>query len=219
MSMSPAASPIVFIGDSVTAADRRTGEPGDLGRGFVKLVDQKFSLHGQRPPIVNAGVNGNRVRDLRERWGSDCLRLRPSLVSILVGVNDMWRRFDSGDPTSVSSFETDYRALLVSSRAEISCPLVLVEPFLLPVNHEQVSWREDLAGKQDVVHRLAEEFGALVVPADSFLNSAASSRRVGELAWDGVHPTDAGNELLAQLWWDVVMSSHPSLVGVGIDLA
>src|SRR5437016_4454777 len=82
----------------------------------------------------------------------------------LGGVNDMWRRYDDDDPTSVEDFEANYRKLL--ERLGGTAALILVEPFLLPVREEQWSWRADLDPKIQVVRRLAYEFGATLVPAD-----------------------------------------------------
>ena len=189
--MSDSTPVVVFAGDSVTDCGRRE-DPRGLGNGYVERIAASPLTAGLR--IVNRGISGDRVRDLRARWEADVVSADASMVSILVGVNDTWRRFDSGDPTSAESFATDYRALL---DGVAGVPLVLIEPFLLPARPEQHAWREDLDEKIAVVHELASEYSATLIRADSLLPLAGTAE---ELAPDGVHPSEEGHETLARLW-------------------
>lgn len=191
--------PIVFIGDSITDAGRRT-DPEGLGFGFVRLVAQTLALRGDRREVVNRGIGGDRIGDLRDRWGADVMDLAPSTLSVYVGVNDTWRRFDQGDSTDAQHFEQVYRALLERAVAAHSPRLVLVEPFLTPVAEEQHEWLDDLAGKRDAVANLASEFGAAFVPLHRILTTAAAHHGAAEIAADGVHPTPLGAELIAEAW-------------------
>ncbi|MFC5261273.1 SGNH/GDSL hydrolase family protein [Kribbella qitaiheensis] len=188
---------VVFAGDSVTDCGRREDRRG-LGDGYVR--DLFDSLGPQRPRIVNVGISGNRAADLEARWQTDVLAHQPDVVSVLIGINDTWRRYDKNDPTSTASFERSYRALLEPVRAK----LILVEPFLLAVKDDQDAWREDLDPKIEVVRRLASEYGAVLVPADVEFNRQAAVVGATTLADDGVHPTAAGHRLLADLWRSTV---------------
>jgi acyl-CoA thioesterase-1 len=184
---------VVFAGDSVTDCGRRA-DPAGLGDGYVRnLYDD---LAADRPRIVNAGISGNRAVDLVARWQPDVLAHEPELVSVLIGINDTWRRYDEDDPTSAEDFEASYRELL----EPVTAKLVLVEPFLLAVKEEQHAWREDLDAKIEVVRRLATEYDAILVPADVELNRQALTVGATTLADDGVHPTAAGHRFLADLW-------------------
>jgi acyl-CoA thioesterase-1 len=189
---------IVFAGDSVTDCGRRT-DPAGLGDGYVKFLYD--ALPG--PRIVNAGISGHRAVDLVARWETDVTAHAPDLVSVLIGINDTWRRYDEDDPTSAESFEASYRKLL-DPLPQVR--LVLVEPFLVPVDDEQRGWREDLNPKLEVVRRLASEYGALLVPADVEFTARAAEVGPETLADDGVHPTAAGHRLLADLWQRTVFS-------------
>jgi len=197
--------PIVFIGDSITDAGRRD-DPGHLGHGYVRLVSEALAARGDTRPIVNTGISGNRAVDLQARWELDALAHDPELLSVYVGVNDTWRRYDSGDPTSTESFEQTYRSLLRDAQDRLAPRMMLVEPFVLPVTAEQDRWgAEDLDAKRAVVANLAAEFGAAFIPLQSLLLDAAAqhgSGRAGNaaLADDGVHPTSLGNELIAGAW-------------------
>ncbi|MEV4538530.1 SGNH/GDSL hydrolase family protein [Asanoa sp. NPDC049518] len=181
---------IVFAGDSITDCDRRD-DPTGLGNGYVRRIATTL---GDTARVVNRGISGNSSRDLRDRWETDVLAEEPDLVSILVGVNDTWRRYDSGAVTTVEAFESNYRALL-DPLAGVS--LVLIEPFLLPISDEQVTWREDLDPKVAVVRELAASYGAVLLPAGSALAGAGTP---AEMAPDGVHPSERGHDLLASLW-------------------
>jgi len=198
--------PIVFIGDSITDAGRRDDPDGHLGHGYVRLVRDALAGRGDARPIVNTGISGDRAVDLRARWERDALAHDPELLSVYVGVNDTWRRYDADDPTSAGQFERTYRALLTEAQDRGAPRLILVEPFVLPVTAEQDRWgAEDLDAKRAVVAHLAAEFGAAFVPLQSLLLDAAAQQGAGRaghaaLAADGVHPTPLGSELIAGAW-------------------
>ena len=82
--------------------------------------------------IINSGVSGDRIRDVRRRWQQDCLAHQPDIVTILIGVNDTWRRFDAGETTSAEQYTEDYQAILGSAVAAGVTQLVVMEPFLVP---------------------------------------------------------------------------------------
>lgn len=201
---------VLFIGDSVTDCGRDRSDPADLGSGYVAMVarsedDSAATGRAGAVEFVNRGISGDRVRDLRRRWRQDCLDLRPDLVSILIGVNDTWRRYDSDDPTGVEDFERDYADLLDRTRRRLPATrIALLEPFLLPVRPAQRSWREDLDPKLAVVRRLAEEYAATLVPLDVVLTNAADESGPAALAADGVHPTAEGHALIARTWRETV---------------
>ena len=193
---------VLFIGDSVTDCGRRDDPDRGLGNGYVRLVDEAFVAGGTPANIVNRGISGNRVRDLRARWEKDALALKPTLITVMIGINDTWRRYDENDPTSVEAFEADYRSLLEALPGRDEMALVLMEPFLLPVTAGKEKWREDLDPKIAVVRALAAEFGAILVPTDEYLNDIDVP--LTEIAADGVHPTELGHQLLARLWLDTI---------------
>lgn len=194
---------LVFIGDSITEDGRRRDDPRDLGVGYVSRVAARRRDAGLDERIVNSGVGGDRAIDLVERWERDCLAHEPELVSIHVGINDTWRRYDGGEATSTEEFADRYRGLLERT-APSGARLVLIEPFLLALTPEQARWREDLDPKIAVVRGLAAEFGAALVEADRAFAAEGGRRDPAELLFDGVHPTDAGRDLLAHAWTEAV---------------
>lgn len=205
-----AAERLVFVGDSITDAGRDRADAGSLGDGYVSLV--AGDLPGAQ--VRNVGIGGDRAVDLEARWDRDVAGTAPDVLSVYVGVNDTWRRFDNDDPTSAEDFEATYLRLL--DRVPGSPRLVLVEPFLLPVRLEQRDWLDDLAGKREVVARLAAQAGAALVPLHSLLTAAADALGGTEgavaLAPDGVHPTPAGSRIIADAWLAAYRSDAQTIV-------
>ena len=122
------------------------------------------------------------------------------LVSILIGINDTWRRYDSKDATDADAFERDYRTLLEKITKHLKARVVLLEPFLLHVPEDRYAWREDLNPKIDVTRKLAAEFGAELLVLDGLFAQAATQAPATYWAADGVHPTAAGHALIAETW-------------------
>lgn len=197
---------VLFQGDSITDAGRDRYNGDHLGSGYVKMAAAWFSslYPEQSVRFLNRGIGGDRVADLQRRWQEDCLDLRPSWVSIMIGINDTWRRYDRNDPTSVQAYEASYRSILEQTRDRLNARLILCEPFVLPVPADREAWREDLDPKIAVVRRLAREFSALLVPLDAIFAQEATRREPASLAADGVHPTDHGHALIARSWLEAI---------------
>ncbi|RZU11379.1 lysophospholipase L1-like esterase [Kribbella rubisoli] len=192
---------VLFIGDSITDAGRNRDYPDSLGSGYAAMAAGWFAATNRSHNLhfYNRGIGGNRTGDLLERWEDDCVSLEPDVVSILVGVNDVLRRYDSDDVTSLEQFTSNYRSIL-SRTAELGAKVIVIEPFLVPVRPEIWAWRDDLDPKLISVRQLAAEFDATLLPADGLLAAASADSEPKAWAGDGVHPTVAGHALLAQAW-------------------
>jgi acyl-CoA thioesterase-1 len=191
----PMSNITVFIGDSVTDCGRLIEPP--YGDGYVFNIANSGRLSGE---IINVGTSGHRLIDLENRWNTDVLAHHPTLVSVAIGINDTWRRYDDNDLTSVEAFEESYRRVLTATQAQGNPELVLCEPFLLAVRGEMNTWREDLDPKIAVVHKMAAEFNAKLVPFDQRFNDLAREMSMSELAEDGIHPSKLGHQIMADLW-------------------
>lgn len=197
---------VLFQGDSITDAGRNRGMEGCLGGGYAAIAASIYgALHPEKNVrFMNRGISGNRVHDLLDRWQADAIDLKPDWISLMIGINNVWRRYDSDDPTSVEDFEREYRLLLEWTKAELECGLILLEPFVLPHPPDRADWREDLDPKITVVRQLARDFEALYVPYDGLFAAACMQQECSYWASDGVHPTYAGHGLLAHHWLRVV---------------
>lgn len=193
---------VLFQGDSITDAGRDRYDSNSLGFGYAVMASAWFSaLYPEKSVrFLNRGIGGDRAINLRERWQEDCLELRPNWVSIMIGINDTWRRYDNNDPTPAQDYEVAYRAILEQTRDRLHARLILCEPFVLPVPEDRIAWREDLDPRIGIVRRLAREFSAILVPLDAIFAQAITQREPTFWAGDGVHPTAEGHALIAQSW-------------------
>ena len=193
---------ILFQGDSITDANRNLWEPNDLGNGYVMMVAQKLST--EHPEVnlkfLNRGISGNRVRDLRERWQTDCLNLKPDIVSIMIGVNDTLGTFFWGEPTRIEDFEKDYAYIIGQTQKNLNTQIVLMEPFILPFSEETTGLRQDINSRIEVVKKLAQEFKTELVQLNSVFSVASKEKPPEFWSTDGVHPTPAGHNLIAKSW-------------------
>lgn len=204
MNLLPKNSLVLFQGDSITDYHRDRNDDASLGYGYPHLVAARLWTSRTDLKFINKGISGNRVKDLEARWDEDCIELKPDLVSILIGINDTWRRYDRNDPTSTAQFEDTYGRILQRVKTELNVPIVMMEPFLLPVKLGQEDWREDLDPKIEAVRRLAREFAAVYIPLDGIFAAASVQAAPEFWAYDGVHPSLAGSGLIAEAWLKAV---------------
>lgn len=197
---------VLFQGDSVTDCGRSREDLTDLGPGYPRFAAALLRERrpGQDWEFLNRGVGGNRTDHLLARWQEDCIALQPDILSILIGINDTWRAFDSNDPTTTEQFEANYRRLLEDVRRNTRAKILLLEPFVLHDTPDKDAWRPDLDPKIGVVRRLAREYAAAYVPLDGLFAAACVEREPSYWAGDGVHPTEAGARLIAAAYADAV---------------
>lgn len=197
---------VLFYGDSITDCGRNSGVNGGLGAGYAALCAAQLLARfpEYNLTVTNRGISGNRVYDLEARLENDVLSLNPTLVSILIGINDTWRRYDSNKPSPLDDFQSSYRSILISLTETLGARVVICEPFLLPIPEDRRAWREDLDPRITICRDLAREFSLPYVPLDGIF--AAASTRAPLAYWlpDGVHPSLAGHALIAHHWIQAV---------------
>ena len=200
---------ILFQGDSITDWGWTRENDKELGTGYVNFIAAWMSAaHPEMEyKFINRGVGGNRVCDLEARWTEDCIELKPDLVSILIGINDTWRKYDSNIESDIPEFEACYRRILDRVKAETNAQIVILEPFILELPQFQ-GWREDLGPRIEAVRRIARDYGTLYIPLDGIFAAASTIQKPEFWAEDGVHPTQAGHALIAQNWIKAVMHGY-----------
>ena len=199
---------VLFQGDSITDCGRDRDNDLDLGSGYPNMVAAWFTQFIRKRRLnLLTGNKRRRVKDLVARWKEDCIDLKPTWVSILIGVNDCWRRYDSNDPTSVDDFASGYRKILTQIRDNLDARIILCEPFVLPVPEDRKQWREDIDPKIHAVRELAMEYNTLYIPLDGIFAAASAKREPAFWAPDGVHPSQAGHALIARAWLETVKAS------------
>jgi lysophospholipase L1-like esterase len=197
---------ILFQGDSITDAYRRPEEQNpafQLGNGYAFLIASKLAQAwpGRGYEFTNRGVSGNRVSQLRERWQADALEIPSDMLSLLAGVNETIVAMTGRECLDVEEFYLVYRSLLADFRAvNPAIHFVLLEPFCLEAGIVTPDWRVHLQPRQEVVKVIAEEFGAIFVPLQEAFNRAAQFTPPAYWIWDGIHPSHAGFQLIADAW-------------------
>jgi len=193
---------LLFQGDSITDAGRDT--PPGLGIGYVAMIRGMLSrLHPDLDvEIVNRGVGGDRTPELLTRWQTDCLDIHPSVLSIMIGVNDVWRKFRAWNGQlyiPLADFRNNYIRLLEQAQAAGIKRFVLVSP--ATITREDRSPENDLLGEYAAVTvELARQFDAIYVPAREAMLKARGNQPQVVWTTDGCHPTTAGHALLATTW-------------------
>lgn len=198
----------LFQGDSITDGNRTRNNDWNhvMGHGFAYLISSRlwFDSPAKAFHFYNRGVSGNKITDLQTRWQSDALDLKPDLINILIGVNDTGTAVKGNKDCTPEQFESDYRALLKNTKMTLpDVHLVLCIPFVLPVGPVKEQWEKyqnELKPRQEIVHRLAKEFNAVVVNFQEAFDKAIKRAPADYWIWDGVHPMPAGHELMARVW-------------------
>lgn len=203
---------VLFQGDSITDAgrsrkDTKANSGSALGRGYpFHLGGQLLADHpGADMKVYNRGISGNKVPDLDARWQQDALDLKPDLVSILVGVNDIWHMLGGRYDGTVEDYENGFAALLKRTREALpEVRLVVCEPFVLRCGAVNDGWFPEFDLRRAAAKRVSTAAGATWVPFQSMFDAVAEISGPAYWAGDGVHPSLAGHALMAKTWRECV---------------
>lgn len=187
---------LLFFGDSITDSQRQYSNQCDLGDGYVKLIADDLA---DSAVVINRGINGQRVRDLLHRVEMDVILEQPDIVTLFIGINDTWRKFESGEETTLDEFEREYRELIERMQAA-GIQLILMSPYVLEITEAFATWRSDLNPKIKMIEQLACEYGCLFIPLDAMMQGYANVFGKATLAYDGVHPSEVGKKIIASTW-------------------
>ena len=197
---------VLFYGDSITDAGRNYevlhGEES-YGHGYVKYAAAGLKQRGlAEEDIINKGISGNRIVDLYARIKADCWNHQPDLISILIGVNDVWHEIERNNGVELDRFEKMYRILIEDTKKVLpNVKMLLCEPFVLKgtATAEKFDRFEDVYKYAKVVKQLAKEYGLYFLPLQETLSKTAAGKEA-EYLTDGVHPAEAGAKLIAVEW-------------------
>ncbi len=205
-------SKLVMIGDSVTDASRvkPAGEGlfEAIGRGYVCYVDALLSArypdYGIR--VVNMGNSGNTVRDLKARWQTDVFNQKPNWLSIMIGINDVWRQFDVPRQKEAhvgpEEYEQTQDELLAQTKPTVPNIVLMTPYFIEPNPNDEMRKQMDRYGA--IVKRLAAKHQTLFVDTQAAFNEVLGSVYSGSISWDRVHPNHIGHMALARAFLKTV---------------
>lgn len=192
---------IVFQGDSITDAGRDKRNYHDMGNGYPKFTSQQ--LRDMFPDVdfefINQGISGNRTCQLFDRLYLDAIAFNPDIITVLIGVNDIWHRYGTGKiETTDEQIETNYRAILNRLKKQTKAKIVMLAPYLLDskdVDH----MRDDLERVLTIERKLAAEFADAFVPLDELFAEAVKTQPEPLFySNDGVHPNQNGAQFIAK---------------------
>ena len=206
---------VLFQGDSITDAGRNreaqlANDARSFGNGYALMTGA--SLLEQFPDkqlsIYNRGISGNKVYQLAERWQADCLDLKPAVLSILIGVNDYWHKRNGNYDGTVEVYKNDFRALLKRTKEALpNVQLVICEPFSVDGGSAiGEGWQDEFTPYREAARRISDEFNTLWVPYHTLFKEALNHAPAPYWCPDGVHPSMAGAQLMAQAWLKVVLA-------------
>lgn len=210
-------SVILFQGDSITDSCRSRETDSNMGCGFAGMLSARLGLDFMDRNLTfhNRGVGGNDIMQLYARWREDAINLKPTLINLLIGINDCGRWTASKTGTSPKQFDHMYRSLIDFTLEELDdAAFILCEPFHLYMTgdgadekkqRERLMIEEQLPERQDIVKRIAKDYGFIFVPLQEEISRYAELTSVGAVLYDGTHPTPMGHEIISRKWLGEVL--------------
>ena len=196
---------ILFQGDSITDAGRSRDSDIDFGWGYPLLV--KAQLGYENPgkyEFINRGISGNRVVDLYARIKMDIINLQPDVMSILIGVNDVWHEFGNQNGVDADKFFKVYCMLIEEVKEALpDIKIIILEPFVLKGSGTEAHWedfRAQVEKRADMAKKVAEKFSLPFVPLQEGFDALCEKAQPDYWLRDGVHPTSMGHEYIKNEW-------------------
>lgn len=206
---------ILFQGDSITDWGRNKNEAkpntsGALGNSYPLIASSNILMNhsADNLQIYNRGVSGNKVFQLADRWDTDCLQLKPTVLSILVGVNDLFHAIREGYKGTIETYRNDYKNLLDRTKQTLpEVQLIIGEPFLTKgIRPESESWYPRFAEFQSAAREMAQSYNAVFIPYQQVFDDALEIAPAKYWSLDGIHPSVAGAGLMAKAWLAAIKS-------------
>ena len=196
---------ILFQGDSITDAGRSRDNDWNRGLGYAHLVSSRL---GRDFPgeynFLNRGIGGNRIVDVYARIKADIINLKPDVMSILIGINDVWHEIGSNNGVATPKFEKIYSMLISEIKEALpDIKIIIMEPFVLegPATAEKIDeFRKDAAEKAAVARKIAKRFHLPFLPLQEKFDELCKSAPATYWLGDGVHPSAFGHQLIADEW-------------------
>lgn len=203
---------VLFQGDSITDNYRSHQCDIALSSGYPTFITGKILAQNKAYQFLNRGISGNRIVDLLSRWKQDCINLNPDIISILIGVNDVWHELTNNSGTSNALFNEIYSILI--SETQLALPktkIILMEPFVLHgycTNNVWHSMSKNIYTRASTTRSIAEKYDCTFIPLQNMLDKASDHYGAAEISIDGIHPSCLGHYLIANQWISYVFPEN-----------
>ena len=196
---------ILFLGDSITDCNHYF-EPENLGYGYVRMISDKINAPDKNYQVLNKGNDGFTVPAVRRLWKRSCFSLKPDLITLLIGINDLGAIKNTGITPSaaLAEFREQYQSLIDEIRLITDCPILLMEPFIFPHPAEYAAWEPEFHQMSQIISKLAKDNELAFLPLWEHLSAAAKAEGFSQITTDGIHLTSTGHALLADQWINCV---------------
>ena len=198
-------STILLIGDSITDAGRLEAAYRAFGYGYAHFVAYRLlaKYPGYNLSIINAGISGDTIRDLDYRWERDCLNHKPDILSVLIGINDVFRQYTDrlDEAVLLDEYQLTYKRLLSLVKEKYNCQLILIEPFMFCDDKANPAYKS-LQQYINAVRALAAEFDAVLVPLQELIDRKIKTIPPEKFSDDMVHPYVWAHAWIAQQWFE-----------------
>ena len=200
---------ILFQGDSITDAGRDYRNYYDLGKGYPLYAAENLRalFPDKELEFIDLGISGNRTGQLFDRLYTDAIALEPDIISILIGVNDVWHRHAfSRVATTDEQIALNYRTILTELKSKTNAKIVMIAPYVLD-NDDFALIKEQLVSVQAIVRSLAKEFADVYIPLNEYFEEALKTQPSPRYySDDGVHPNENGARFIGKIYADAVKS-------------
>lgn len=196
---------ILFQGDSITDAGRDKRNFYHMGNGYPKYAAELIT--NAYPDVefefINLGISGNRTDNLFDRLSVDCIDIKPDIVSILLGVNDVWHRYaPERIATTDAQMELNYTLILERIKNETNAKILMLQPYT--EGEKQAHMRADVEKVKVIVNNLAEKYADAYVKTDDLMHADEHYGTPDYFTPDGVHPNETGARYIAGLYLDAI---------------
>lgn len=195
---------ILFQGDSITDALRNYDDSTDFGRGYALLVAAELGYENPDYEFVNKGISGNRSTDLYARIKRDIINLKPDVMSILIGVNDVWHESERQDGVDAEKYYKIYDMLISEIKEALpDIKIMIMEPCALKGFGNESYWEEfivEVKKRAEKAKLIAEKYGLPFIPLQEGFDELSKQADNSHWLVDGVHPTPFGHEFMKRQW-------------------
>lgn len=205
---------LLFFGDSLTDMHRNFDTSVDnftsYGSGYV--FDIAAQLMYEKPgfyKVLNRGISGNKVTDLYDRYLTDVVNEKPDILTILIGVNDVWHEIYHHNGTPINVFESKYLEIIKDIKNKLpNTKIILMEPFFThgEATNERFSEFEKVLDYAKIVKQIAEKTNSIFIPLQQDFDEKVNNGENPQILYDGVHTNPGGAHLIALKWLETFKS-------------